>query len=74
VQSNSWCHELCAGATKLRDLCVETVIKPLKNMPKRTDPLQDNLLKWPKLHFILNLKFKENITLLFSFTLRNSFV
>jgi hypothetical protein len=50
-----------AGVTKnvqeqlqSRDLCVEAVIKALKNMPKELAVLQDNLLIWPKLHFLLN--------------------
>jgi hypothetical protein len=67
-----------AGVTKSvreqlqsRDLCVETVIKPLKTCLIELAVLQDNLLIWPKLHFLLNLKFEQNITLLFSFTLRN---
>jgi hypothetical protein len=71
MQCNSRCHEESVGATKSRDLCVEAVIKPLKNMRKKPAVLQDNLLKWPKLHFVLNLKFEQNVTLLFSFVLRN---
>jgi hypothetical protein len=73
VQCNSWCHEGSAGATKSRDLRVEAVIKPLKICLKELAVLQDNLLKWSKLHFVLNLKFEQNITLIFSFDLRNSF-
>jgi hypothetical protein len=72
VQCNSWCHEECAGATKSKDLCVEALIKPLKNMRKRTGHI--NLLKWPKLNFVLDLKFEQNIVLLLSFTVRKSFV
>jgi hypothetical protein len=36
VQGNTWCHVECAGKTTLRDLCVEAVIKPRNNIPKRT--------------------------------------
>jgi hypothetical protein len=74
LQCNSWCYEECAGTTKSRDLCVEAVIKPLKTSLKELAVLQDSLLKWPKFHFVLNLKFEQNIALLFSFTLRNSFL
>jgi hypothetical protein len=53
---------------------VEAVIKALKTCLKEQAVLQDNLLIWPKLHFLLNLRFEQNITLLFSFTLFNKFL
>jgi hypothetical protein len=45
-----------------RDLCVKSVIKPRKKCLKELVVLQDNIVKWPKLHFILILKLEPNIT------------
>jgi hypothetical protein len=48
---NSWCHEECVGATKSRDLCVETVIKALKNMPNRTGRITGQSFNMAKIIF-----------------------
>jgi hypothetical protein len=56
MQCNSWCHEESAGATKSRDSCVETVIKPLKNMPNRTDRITGQSFNMAKITFYSEFK------------------
>jgi hypothetical protein len=51
VQCNSWCHEEFTGATKLRDFCVETVIKPLKNVRKLAGSITGQSSKMAKITF-----------------------
>jgi hypothetical protein len=45
-----------------------------KNIPKELAVQQKGNLKWPKLRIIINSNFEQNITLLFLFTVCNSFV
>jgi hypothetical protein len=66
--------DLCSVTADVVENLRETVIITSKHILEELDVLHDNLLKLPKLYFVLNLKSEKNISLLFSFIHCKSFL